>query len=161
MTFDPGCSAYQGHDHPQTLPLADIDLVALTVEESVHYPLSGSDSDDEWNSLSSEGYGYVRLGLNNRLFIVTMFHELHCLRMLNFAFGGDRVATPEHIRHCLGYLKEGILCSPDLTIEPGNFEERDFEVERTGATHICRDWSAVYPVMSENYRSWKHSTAEF
>ncbi|KZT01793.1 uncharacterized protein LAESUDRAFT_739017 [Laetiporus sulphureus 93-53] len=146
--------SYRGHDHPQYLPFSD-ELVEMVIEESVHYPLQGLASDGQWDSLSSESYGYVRLGTDDRLFAVTMFHELHCLRMLNFAFGKEGIATPEHIRHCLGYLRDGILCTPDLTLEPGDFEERDFEVERMGATHFCRDWSAVYPIMDENYAVWK------
>lgn len=147
--------AYSGHDFPQTLPL-DLPLVSLTVEESVHYTLLGDASDEEWFTLTpvDTGVGYVRLGPEDRLFGVSMMHELHCLRILNLAFGKAKIATPHHIKHCLGYIRQGVLCSPDLTLEPGNFEERDFDVERTGATHTCKDWSAVYSFMGENSARW-------
>ncbi|KAI0942531.1 hypothetical protein AcW1_003135 [Taiwanofungus camphoratus] len=151
--------SYIAHDHPQTLPLpmSELQPVSMTVEESIHYPLLGIDSDDEWESASSAGYGYVRLGPEDRLFAVTMYHELHCLRMLNLAFS-KTASTSAHIRHCLDYLRQGILCSPDLTLEPGHFEEKDFEVERMGSTHTCKDWSAVYPIMDENYYRWKNQS---
>ncbi|TFK55502.1 hypothetical protein OE88DRAFT_1672200 [Heliocybe sulcata] len=152
--------SYVGHDHPMSLPLpdGDLSLVALITEETVHYPLLGPDSDTEWDALSSAGYGYVRLGPDDRLFSVSMFHELHCLRMLNLAFGKAHIASRAHIKHCLNYLRQNILCSPDLTLEPGDFEEKDFSVEGEGSMHVCRDWSSVYPVMDEDYYRWSHST---
>ncbi|GBE89266.1 hypothetical protein SCP_1502740 [Sparassis crispa] len=137
--------------------MSDLPLVSMTVEESMHYPLLGVPSDIEWFSSMSPGSGYVRLGPEDRMFVVTMFHELHCLRVLNLAFGKARFATPAHIKHCLNYLRQGILCAPDLTLEPGNFEEKDFEVERLGATHTCRDWSIVFQMMDENYYNWENS----
>lgn len=130
----------------------------MTVEESIHYPLFGAASDDQWFSLTSASYGYVRLGPDDRMFVVTTFHELHCLRLLNLAFSKAHVANTGHIKHCLNYIRQSVLCSPDLTIEPGNFEERHFDIDRTGATHACRDWSMVYPIMDDNYAVWLNIT---
>ncbi|KAI0362152.1 hypothetical protein OH77DRAFT_1416377 [Trametes cingulata] len=158
----PGKSyTYRGHDHPRYLPLPDGDLpeVLVTFEESEHYPVEGPTSDDQWFSLSSASGGYVRLGPTNRMFMVTMFHELHCLRILNLAFGKHSIATLAHIQHCLNYLRLSALCFSDLSLEPGDFEKREYEVERVGATHVCRDWSSIYPVMDENYAAWKNMTA--
>lgn len=159
--ISPLLTAYKGHDRPPSLPIAASGLsqVLMTVEESVHYPLLGNESDIQWASLSSAGYGYVRLGPENRLFAVTMFHELHCLRMLNYAFGKSRIASIEHVQHCLAYLKDGIICDADLTIEPGNFEERDFESQRTGVTHVCKDWASLYEAMDQNYYGWRDRNA--
>ncbi|KAF8960221.1 hypothetical protein BDZ97DRAFT_1922310 [Flammula alnicola] len=159
-TLTPGIEtySYRAHDFPENLPLplADLPLVLMTDEESVHYPLLGYDSDEEWYSLTplDSGSGYLRLGHDNRLFAVSMFHQLHCLRIINLAFSKAPISTPEHIQHCLNYLRQAALCSSDLSIEPGNFEERNFVVERTGATRTCRDWTLVYPVMHENYGRW-------
>ncbi len=130
----------------------------MQMEETVHYLPLGDASDDAWLSLTSAGYGYVRLGPEDRTFVVTMFHELHCLRMLNRAFTKSQGATPEHLKHCLSYIRQGILCFPDLTLEPGNFEERDFEVERSGGMHTCRNWDLVYRVMDENFHEWSKRT---
>ena len=153
--------AYRGHDYPETLPdlASQLPHVYLTVEESVHFALLGEDSDAEWDSPTSAGYGYVRLGPDHRFFAVTMFHELHCLRMLNLAFFRHPVAGPEHVRHCLNYLRQGVLCSPDLTLEPGNFEDKEYRPGDSGATHVCRDWSAVYPIADTNYWEWMNVTS--
>ena len=128
------------------------------MEETVHYQPLGEASDEEWLSLTSAGYGYVRLGSEDRTFMVTMFHELHCLRMLNRAFTKSQGATPEHIRHCLNYIRHSILCSPDLTLEPGDFAEKDFTVERTGGVHTCKDWGYIYRFMDDNYHAWRKRT---
>lgn len=148
---------YLGHDFPEDLPLqvnGSPLAIPVLVEESIHYPLLGNASDAEWFSLTSEGFGYVRLGENDRVFMVTMFHEMHCLRILNLAFSKEPIASPEHIQHCLNYLRQGALCSPDLSLEPGNFEEKDFSVERTGAVHMCYDWETVYDTMKMSMGRW-------
>ncbi|KAL7283427.1 hypothetical protein ACG7TL_002857 [Trametes sanguinea] len=152
---------YQGNDHPGYLPLNGVELspVSMTVEESESYPLLGPDSDEQWFSLTSTSAGYVRLGEMDRMFMVVMFHELHCLRILNLAFGKASIASLEHIQHCLNYLRLGALCSADLTLEPGDFEERDYRFNRVGATHTCRDWRMIYAVLDENYAMWKNKTA--
>ncbi|PCH37194.1 hypothetical protein WOLCODRAFT_83470 [Wolfiporia cocos MD-104 SS10] len=163
LPFDLICIAgYVGSDFPMTLPLApgDLDSVSLTVEESVHFPLEGAASDQQWFGLTSAGSGYIRLGLDQRLFMVTMFHELHCLRVLNFAYGGSDAANEEHITHCLGYLRQMALCAADTTLEPDDFTTRDFEVDRMGSMHTCRDWSTVYGVMQDGYDGWMNAGGE-
>ncbi|KAF9524163.1 hypothetical protein CPB83DRAFT_861718 [Crepidotus variabilis] len=151
--------SYRGHDYPETLPLpmGEPPLVLMTDEESVHYPLLGMESDSEWFALADleSGSGYLRLGPENRIFAVSMFHQMHCLRMINLAFLKAHIASPPHLHHCLNYLRQAALCKADLSLEPGNFEERNFETQRSGATHLCQDWSAVYPFMETKYQWWK------
>ena len=130
----------------------------MTVEESNDFPVLGADSDDAWASLASPTFGHVRLGDADRLFMVTMYHEFHCLRILNLAFGRAEIAGLAHIRHCLNYLRLGALCASDLTLEPGDFERRDFDHERTGATHTCRDWRAAGRIMEDNLYAWRNKT---
>lgn len=151
---------YRGHDFPETLPLltlGQLPLVSMVAEESIQYPILGHSSDPEWFSLTTSEFGYVRLGPDGRLFIVSMFHQMHCLRVLNLAFSKARIATPGHIKHCLNYLRQAALCAADLTLEPGDFETKDYGVERTGATYTCRDWSSVYPIMEEYSARWYSS----
>ncbi|KAK0214240.1 hypothetical protein EDD85DRAFT_943265 [Armillaria nabsnona] len=101
--------------------------------------------------LTSLGMGFTHLGPDNRLFLAEMFHELHCMRMLNLAFARSRVASEAHNHHCLNYLRQQALCSADLTLEPGDFMERDFVLSRTGSMHVCHDWSAVYSIMADTW----------
>ncbi|EJD46607.1 hypothetical protein AURDEDRAFT_184310 [Auricularia subglabra TFB-10046 SS5] len=145
---------YHGQDFPEVLPLPwkDLPLVEHTIEESVHFEIS-QDYDDVWKSSASAGRGFVRLGPESRLYELTMFHELHCLRALNYG----NALGPVHIHHCLNYLRQGVLCGADLTLEAGDFAERDFTRDKVGSTHTCRDWSAVYPLMEENERRWNET----
>lgn len=158
---------YHGHDYPETLPLPfdHLENVLLTVEESDRFTLTGHPSDPQWARLAPASGGYVRLGPENRLFLVSMFHQLHCLRFFNWAFDPEFeglykiFATEDHSAHCLNYLRQMILCSPDLTLEKGDFRTRNFALERSGSTHTCRDWSAVYDLMEDNWDRWKNRTS--
>ncbi|EMD39078.1 hypothetical protein CERSUDRAFT_47511, partial [Gelatoporia subvermispora B] len=149
---------FRGHDYPEALPLpyGELPLVQMTVEESVHYHLLGVGSHIEWYSYASANEGFVRLGKEDRLFTITMFHELHCLSMLSCAFRNTSRPTPQHIKHCLNYIRQGVLCATDLTLEPGDFETKDYQIERTGATFTCKDWNIVYSVMDEIYTRWEN-----
>ena len=149
----------------------------FTVEESRNYPIVGYESDAQWEALGGNTWGYVRLKPNNhgenpsdplqgkrRMFVVTMFHELHCLRLLNLAFDESDVVGEHHITHCLNYLRQMTLCDSDLTLEPHNWEERYgrednhelSEADRQGATHVCRDWTQVMGVVEDNWKEWEN-----
>lgn len=145
-----------GHDFPETLPMPrEPELVYMTVEETAHYPL-GPEGTEAWLSLDPPSGGYVHLGPHSRLFAVAMYHQLHCLRILRLGLQiGDPPAEIGHVAHCLSYLRHGALCGADRTLERGDFALRNFSTRRTGATHVCRDWTQVRDVMEENWSSWK------
>ena len=103
-------SAWKGHDYPEYLPDVHLPPALLTVEDSVHFPVLGYASDAQWYGLTSTSDGFVRLGPNNRLFVVVMFHELHCLRVLNLGFSNSSYGSTAHLEHCLTYLRQSILC---------------------------------------------------
>ncbi|TFK96611.1 hypothetical protein BDV98DRAFT_635697, partial [Pterulicium gracile] len=155
--------AYVAHDFPYSLPVPGEFTsrgALLTVEESSRYPLLGWKSDAAWSSLGSSSSGFVRLGPSNRLFMVTMFHEMHCLRVLNLAFDPSNIVSDGHIAHCLGYLRQQALCNADLTLEPAGWEDKDFGgTDTEGATHVCRDWEQVYRVVEDNWVRWKQLRA--
>lgn len=148
-------AAYVGDDYPEfyiprngTLPRA-----LLTVEETRHYPLTGPDALEEWASSSAVGFGFVRLGPDHRAFVLAMFHETHCLHALRY-YLGDSEFSP-HVQHCLNYLREFILCDPNLTLEPADVLTRDFETDPVGATHVCPNWETLYGEMADDWHDWK------
>ncbi|KAH9945106.1 uncharacterized protein BXZ73DRAFT_73310 [Epithele typhae] len=145
-------------DFPQFLPLPNEPKVFVPFEDTVHYLPIGNDSEMAWRSASSAGYGYVRLGPEDRVFVTSMFHELHCLRMLNRAYSPSRGVPLGHIGHCLNYIRQEVLCAPDLALEPPDLEERDFSVERTNGVHACKNWDPIYHLMDSNYHDWKART---
>ncbi|KAI0371488.1 hypothetical protein BV20DRAFT_941747 [Pilatotrama ljubarskyi] len=146
---------YIGDAFPEVLPLPSARPVALVVEDPAHYSISGLDAREEWAANTPKGYSYVRLGPEYRTFAVSMFHELHCLRLMRSALAGDhRPATDGHFGHCLIYLRQLILCNPDLTLEPPDVMDHDYDVKQDGSTHICQDWRQVYDAMASNWDQW-------
>jgi hypothetical protein len=130
----------------------------------------GLKSDAAWLALTINGGGYAQLGPSSRVFGASMFHEvrlintrqwlqapahcvtlqLHCLRVLNLAFGLHPLAPREHVQHCLGYLRSTTLCAADTTVEFG-----DFAIQQTGfgdedSEYTCADTDAIYRWMAAN-----------
>jgi len=119
---------------------------------------------DEWLSTYSSdltflgGY-FVRLGPSYRTFELGIFHQLHCLSTLHKAilYPHLDVFGPEHVGHCLNYLRQHFLCEADDTLEPGDFMQdviRDTDGGRLGGAGMfereCRDWGAVFDFAKDN-----------
>ena len=127
----------------------------MVVEESVHYSITAPEAINEWLYNSPFGTGSVRLGPNKRGFFVSMFHELHCLRLMRTALASaPKSPMIDHSFHCLNYLRQSALCASDTTLEPGDFMQRDFTLDRIGATHVCRDWDPIYEDLRINWVEW-------
>jgi len=148
---------FLGRDTPPYLP-AKHKQVKMVVEESVHYPIVGSTAEKEWLWTAALGDNHVRLGPEKRMFAVSMFHQLHCLRgireSLEVGWEGLSRARQGHIHHCFNYIRQWTLCDGDLTLEPGDFTKRNWTVERQGAVHTCRDWDLVYEAMADTWKDW-------
>lgn len=153
--------AFKGDDYPIELPLSSPpEFVAMTLQETVHYPfnISDPDSEKEWETLFTNpvGLGRVHLGPDNRVFTNVFWHQMHCIREMERAIQ-DRshpVSTPKHIRHCLNYLRQHFICDADYTLEEGDFMARDFELQRSSDTRLCRDWEIVYQTLERRVRKW-------
>ena len=151
-----------GDDWPPFSPLELEREVEMVVEESVHYVPGGGGrgrgAKDEWQYQRGFGFdGAARLGADNRTFAVSLYHQEHCLLYFHAQLtdrtksGGGRSA---HHQHCLNYLRQQALCHPDLTLEPGDFARRDFEVDRVGETHVCRDFETAWDYNTESWLEW-------
>lgn len=131
----------------------------MTFAETEAYPMSGDDAFAIWTSarVPKAHWGYVHLGHDFRYFAVSMFHQLHCVNQIrmNIVEPYGRHASEGHMQHCLTYLRQFFLCGADDTLEPGDFTEKDLVAERVSHTRVCRDWSAVYDSVGENYREWR------
>lgn len=153
------CIALVRDDYPELLPVPGIDSeeILMTVEESVHYQIEGEDGRYDWASIEPAGWAYVRLGPDRRAFAYVMGHELHCLHRIRISIAepDNPLGSLNHARHCLNYLRQWILCTPDLTLEPFDPLERDFETERVGATHVCQNWKALYEFAADNFDQWR------
>ncbi|KAJ6460032.1 hypothetical protein C8R47DRAFT_1327817 [Mycena vitilis] len=153
--------SYVGDDYPELWEIPSLQKIGMVVEETRSYPIDGGDNALEiWATSSSKGFGYVRLGPEQRTFAVAMFHQLHCVRLIRAGLGGRYdTYTINHMHHCLNYIRQMILCSPNLTLEPADVLSRDFEVDRIGATHVCTDWSAMYDEAANNWARFKGNSS--
>lgn len=156
--------SYIGEDHPYSYPVGPLDHVAMTLYESVHFALNKTDASagNDWDHLAviPRGHGRVHLGPMKRTFVVVMYHQMHCLAMIHRALVAfddptwKQVADEHHIRHCLDYLRQGILCGAADSLEEGDFMQSDMELGRVGDTLICEDWEKVYEELYHNQAQW-------
>lgn len=122
-----------------------------------------------WIELSSGSRGYVVVGdiskydlptpydvaidryTDGQGFMMSAFHQLHCLSYITERFqqGYDGVKLTEkvahHSAHCINYLRQGIMCSADTTLE-GKTEAGPGE----GSEHECTDWDALLEWANDN-----------
>ena len=65
-------------------------------------------------------------------------HSYGKLRM-----GEDESEMGYHIAHCFDYLRQGILCAGDLTLEGNNTARYPGVEVPWGTTHRCVNWKAA------------------
>ncbi|EJD00201.1 uncharacterized protein FOMMEDRAFT_92706, partial [Fomitiporia mediterranea MF3/22] len=148
-------AGFDGEDVPLAMK-TDAKSVRMIVEESVRYDQASPEGSREWRYTAHPlGSGVVHLGPRHRSLFVNMFHQLHCIEYfaenLVRAHDGER----EHLQHCLDFMRIMTLCRPDLTLELEDFSRRNFTSERTGAEHVCRDWTPAYNKATESYLAWR------
>ncbi|KZT68643.1 hypothetical protein DAEQUDRAFT_692317 [Daedalea quercina L-15889] len=160
---------YIGHDYPEEYPLVHDEPVSMTLHETVHYTLNLSDqtNSEEWNRLDQpKQHVDTHLGPQQRVFVLTFGHQLHCLRSLytgllaKYGHTTD-MPNPIHWQHCLNYLRQTFLCDATDVLEEGDFTKRDYTVHRQSGDIICKDWTAVFDVLDRNEQEWLEWRAEW
>ncbi|TFK47281.1 hypothetical protein OE88DRAFT_1665975 [Heliocybe sulcata] len=149
--------SYIGADWPNHFDIA-VGPAEMTYEETARYPILGPGADAMWTSLIPEtNRGYVRLGSDRRVFVVAMFHQLHCLDEIRRSLVDLERASPSaHFHHCMNYLRQHFLCKADTTLEPYDSTQAGMwgQGSIAGFTRECRDWSAVHEAVERNYVEW-------
>lgn len=106
----------------------------------------------------------MRLGAAQEEFDVGMYTDLQCLDTIRAAYvsmrDGARVPSPA-AEACLGHVRQAILCTADITLEPAHLVCKDGECPLSSAVasgqfvdHKCRDWVQVRQYVEENQASW-------
>jgi hypothetical protein len=166
-TYQAYIQGYEGEDRPTELPI-HVPEAAMTIE----WPddeLYGIYEDEEWLSIFPRSHGWLELGPKDELFVVSMYHQLHCLDSLRYgyasakagtlSFPGNGTGVEHHVNHCLTFLKETILCNADLTLEvadayrpvsPGS-TKKQHGVSGMGMVHRCHDWTKVRDWLEVNF----------
>jgi len=120
---------------------------ALTFNDTSHYGLHDV---REWESLTPRGNGWVVLEPGPRSYAVTMYHQLHCLNAMRYDLTQSKIgkapttAELRHAHHCYNYIRQGLQCGLDLTLELSYDEMGD-------TVHVCRDWVQIRTFMEHNY----------
>lgn len=150
-----------GDNYPMHLPLPPSEPVAMGLHETMRFGLNASEKigDADWATVLrlSDGYGRARIGPERRVFVVSYFHQLHCLRGIQrgivFPEATDDVSpAPEHIHHCINYLRQTLLCTAADMLEKGDFMASSFSSGSTiGDALVCQDWEVLIGAMQRNY----------
>ncbi|KAF8193012.1 hypothetical protein BJ912DRAFT_1031235 [Pholiota molesta] len=152
--------SYVGTDYPFYHPTLALKPARLNLQETLHYGYNSSDTsaNDEWNKILDLpiGTGRTHLGDMRRSFLLTFYHQLHCIVELRAALvdRNDKWATPHHVNHCMQYLRQTLLCQANDMLEEGDFMERTFEIDRLGPELECYDWTSIYQEVGVRYNEF-------
>ncbi|KAJ7609354.1 hypothetical protein DFH06DRAFT_1308924 [Mycena polygramma] len=161
--------SYKEHDYPLQLLTEGFGHVAMSLQASSRFGLNLSDetSTDEWGAMLEgvKGYGRLRLGPERRLFVVTWFHQLHCLWEITNGLldQSDPDATVHHLTHCFTYLRQTLLCDANGSLEEGDFitQNNHEETHFVGESIVCHDWNAIHARMDTNFEDFEEWRKEW
>ncbi|KAJ6529061.1 hypothetical protein DFH09DRAFT_156562 [Mycena vulgaris] len=125
--------------------------VLMDVHNTENYQLNGSQADAQWEALIPANGGLIRVGPQNKIFMVSIYHQLKCLDIIRRDYverSVRKTGTAPLTRHCLNYIRQMVLCRGDRRLEcvVDPFGEHAVQVR---GTQTCRDWSKVYDHVSQ------------
>ncbi|KAF2438299.1 hypothetical protein P171DRAFT_319751, partial [Karstenula rhodostoma CBS 690.94] len=135
------------------------------VESTFHYNstfgasyLDDSYSDSAWDALLPLGRGTVQYPPRSRQFYtISVAHQLHCLWGLRRALSSIKRVSDlpdgnnlQHVKHCLDYLRQSLICAADSTLEPVDPKLKG--VTGWGVERSCRSYTDV-KTWTEYYRA--------
>ncbi|KAJ7602492.1 hypothetical protein DFH06DRAFT_1258701 [Mycena polygramma] len=147
-------------NEPLSFRVAFGDEVALRVITAKRYGL-GEDGDEEWSKILPSGGHLVHITEDvsgvPEAHTVTLFHQLKCLDIIRTQYKSlpSEPISP-HTRHCMNYLRQTLLCQPNLRLE--SVEDEFGLSDRNFYDTVCRDWTAVYSEAERNqaeFKNWK------
>ncbi|KAI8951413.1 hypothetical protein F4801DRAFT_589638 [Xylaria longipes] len=133
--------------------------VELTFSYNRTFGADPSENDltnDAWDSIVPMGQGTIRL--SDGFYTLSVMHQLHCLWSIHQSFytalhadsGEVGMQDFPHIRHCVDYIRQALMCSADTTLEPVDLVLGG--VTGWNGTHVCRDFGRV-KTWAEDHRA--------
>lgn len=94
------------------------------------------------------------VAVTENIYMLSAHHQLHCLRQLHLSFFDSRLdgGHQKHAEHCFDYLRQGIICAGDSTLEGPDLGKSS--LSGNGVVHRCRAWDE-----SDGLESWRKSYA--
>lgn len=121
-----------------------------------HYPL---DDDRIWASIVPPKRGFLRLGPDGTPFSLALYHQLHCVNGIRFAYVASRdglfktekmrAESFGHVNHCFDVLRQSLMCKADTTLMLVGASNT------TSVTRRCRDWTQVRDFVGSNHAFWR------
>ncbi|KAJ7127869.1 hypothetical protein C8R44DRAFT_100121 [Mycena epipterygia] len=141
---------------PREIP-ASIRPAAMVFEApDSQYPL---DDDRIWASIVPPKRGFLRLGPDGTPFSLALYHQLHCVNGIRFAYVASRdglfktekmrAESFGHVNHCFDVLRQSLMCKADTTLVPVGASNE------TSVTRRCRDWTQVRDFVGSNHEFWR------
>ncbi|KAJ4289075.1 hypothetical protein N0V90_011417 [Kalmusia sp. IMI 367209] len=114
---------------------------------------------EKWSTMMPVGAGWGA-ATDSTFFTTSMTHQLHCVFMMARIYAGltanmsDTLPSDyhSHYLHCVDYLRQGVMCSADLTMEPHEQTDADDNGPLDGSWnghHVCKDYGHVIPYLEE------------
>ncbi|TFK50662.1 hypothetical protein OE88DRAFT_282906 [Heliocybe sulcata] len=132
--------------------------VGMRVSNSVHYSLDSEDAGEEFSRLLPSGGHIVHLSPDNaqgetKNYTVTLFHQLRCLDTIrqDYVAGGASMSPSMMTHHCMNYLRQTIMCRPNLRLESVRFPTGPKSTTTQIYDVVCNDWREVYDAAERNY----------
>ncbi|KAK0799518.1 hypothetical protein LTR91_012797 [Friedmanniomyces endolithicus] len=180
-----------GHKHQQHSRLLsartlvpEIPFVVQMWEEDERFTDVSKKADKFWDEMMPIGNGYIKVENPRRydipngrpvhddsaeaeVYALSVTHQLHCLAMIRQAIvASETNATSSsnmghHIHHCIDYIRKGILCAGDTSLEwstairHGNHTR--YITSGDGSQHQCRDWTVLKAFMESQRATDAHS----
>ena len=110
-----------------------------------------------WNTMMPLGAGWGA-PTQDTFFTTSMTHQLHCVFMMARIYAAlsgnmtDMLMSDyhSHYLHCVDYLRQGIMCSADLAMEPHEQTDPDDNGPLDGSWnghHVCKAYEHVIPFL--------------
>ncbi|KXT14621.1 hypothetical protein AC579_3717 [Pseudocercospora musae] len=161
-----------GQSTPGESQASDVDSIpigAVTFNRDERFAGAGEGNDVAWGEMMPPGDGFVRIenpptsippgiGSKGEIYDISLFHQLHCLsRIRTYLYTMQAslnqslpyetfkillAPQEDHVEHCFDYLRQGLMCAGDMTLEWPRIEEdgRRFAVDGWGVEHQCKSW---------------------
>ncbi|KAJ7457394.1 hypothetical protein FB451DRAFT_1047399, partial [Mycena latifolia] len=147
------------------LPLS-VGSATLEFISGKHYNIANA---SEWATLVPPHHGRVKLGSPQQEFDIAIYSDIECLDTIRNAFITMRDgsgAPSKAAEECLGQIRQAILCTADLTLEPAvvvcedasQMTECDNISSGEHVRHLCRDWVQVRKFVETNQGNWGFPT---